>query len=156
MDSLHGPMCSGTDFTVEIPFMRWNHFDGQPWSGMYNPDPKCYMYNRFQTSIKHATFIEGQDLFDNKFFNMSILESKVTDPCQRLALEGAYEALHMAGYSRKGLMQAFIGVYQGHTASDWDKIEHDQAGGCAGSYSPTIASNRVSFALGIMGPSFTI
>jgi len=87
---------------------------------------------------------------------MSVLESKVTDPCQRLALESAYESLHMAGYTKKSLMQAFIGVYQGHTASDWDKIEHDQAGGCAGSYSPTIASNRVSFSLGIMGPSFTI
>jgi polyketide synthase-associated protein len=156
MDSLHGPMIQGCDFAVEIPFTRWNHFEGNPWLGMYDPDPKCYMTNRVKTSIKHATFIEGQDLFDNKFFNMSILESKVTDPCQRLALEGAYEALHMCGWNRKGLMQAFIGVYQGHTASDWDKIEHDQAGGCAGSYSPTIASNRVSFALGIMGPSFTI
>jgi len=156
MDAFHSTMLQGTDFTVDIPFSRWNHFEGDPWAGMYDPDPKCYMYSRVKTSIKHATFIDGQDLFDNKFFNMSILESKVTDPCQRLALEGAYEALHMCGWNRKGLMQAFIGVYQGHTASDWDKIEHDQAGGCAGSYSPTIASNRVSFALGIMGPSFTI
>jgi len=157
MDAYAGSMTNGTDFGIEIPFRRWDHFrEGPNLAGFYSPEPDVWRHNRFKTNIKHATFIEGQDLFDNKFFNMSVLESKVTDPNQRLALESSYEALHFAGYTKKSLMQAFIGVYQGHTASDWDKIEHEQAGGCAGSYSPTIASNRVSFALGIMGPSFTI
>merc|ERR1740138_1446178 len=123
---------------------------------MYSAEPDCWRYNRHLYNIKHGTFMEGSELFDNKFFNMSILEAKVTDPNQRLVLEGAYESLFQAGYTRKSLMQCFIGVYQGHTASDWDKIEHEQAGGFAGSYSPTIASNRVNFSLGIMGPSFTI
>lgn len=157
LDSLAGSMTNGTDFAVEIPFRRWDHFHPGPnLGGMYDPAPDVWRHDRFRTNIKHATFVEGYDLFDNKFFNMSVLEAKVTDPCQRLALESAYDALHVAGYTKKSLMQAFIGVYQGHTASDWDKIEHEQAGGFAGSYSPTIASNRVSFALGIMGPSFTI
>nr|AQS99169.1 type I polyketide synthase [Gambierdiscus excentricus] len=157
MASYAGPLTSGTDFAIEIPFKRWDHFrEGTNMSGMYHPEPDVWRQTRWKTNIKHATFIEGQDLFDNKFFNMSVLEGKVMDPNQRLGLESAYEALHVAGYTKKSLMQAFIGVYQGHTASDWDKIEHEQAGGCAGSYSPTIASNRVSFALGIMGPSFTI
>lgn len=156
MTSDFAALAVGADFGVEVPFLRWNHFQGEYVTGMYDPDPNCFHTNRFRTNIRHASFVDGPYLFDNKFFNMSLLESKVTDPCQRLALEGAYEALHMAGYNKKALMQAFIGVYQGHTASDWDKIEHDQAGGCAGSYSPTIASNRISFALGVMGPSFTI
>lgn len=157
MNGYLGPLTNGTDFGVEIPFRRWDHFrESHGMAGWYSPEPDIWRHNRFRTNIKHATFIEGHDLFDNKFFNMSVLESKVTDPNQRLALESAYESLHFAGYTKKSLMQAFIGVYQGHTASDWDKIEHEQAGGCAGSYSPTIASNRVSFSLGIMGPSFTI
>jgi len=158
LESFGGPMTIGADFGIDIPFRRWDHFggNGANWSGQYSPEPDIWRHNRFKTNVRHASFIEGQDLFDNKFFNMSILESKVTDPCQRLALESAYESLHFAGYTKKSLMQSFIGVYAGHTASDWDKIEHESAGGCAGSYSPTIASNRVSFALGIMGPSFTI
>jgi len=152
-----GPLMQGIDYATDIPFRRWDHYhDGPNLSGFYDPEPDVWRHSRWKTNIKHATFIEGHDLFDNKFFNMSVLEGKVMDPNQRLALESAYEALHMAGHTKKSLMQAFIGVYQGHTASDWDKIEHEQAGGCAGSYSPTIASNRVSFALGIMGPSFTI
>mmetsp|Transcript_16580 Transcript_16580/g.45018 ORF Transcript_16580/g.45018 Transcript_16580/m.45018 type:complete len:1127 (-) Transcript_16580:43-3423(-) len=157
MGALCASLTGAMDFGIEVPFKRWDHFrEGNNMQGWYNPEPDIWRQTRFRTNIKHGTFIEGQDFFDNKFFNMSVLESKVTDPCQRLALESAYESLHFSGYTKKALMQAFIGVYQGHTASDWDKIEHDTAGGCAGSYSPTIASNRVSFALGIMGPSFTI
>jgi len=146
-------MTAGADFGICIPYQRWDYQQVYP---RYNPDPECWRHDRFATSIKHATFIEGYHLFDNKFFSMSILEGKVMDPNQRVTLESAYEALHDAGYSKKQLMQAFIGVYEGHTASDWDKIEHETAGACAGSYSPTIASNRLSFALGMMGPSFTI
>lgn len=156
-ETLQKHLCAlsvGTDFAQEVPFARWDHFDAAA-PIRYDPSPECWRTDRLRTDVRHGTFIEGVELFDNKFFNMSPMEAKGLDPTQRLALHHAYEALFMAGYVKKKLMQAFIGVYQGHTASDWDKVPHE-GGMTAGSYSPTIASNRISFALGLMGPSFTV
>ena len=107
-DSFYSALNSGCDFGVEVPNSRWNHFTGgmvPGWSS-YDEDPNCWRESRWKTNVRHASFIDGHELFDNKFFNMSPMESKVTDPCQRMALEHAYEALHSAGYSRKQLMQA--------------------------------------------------
>merc|ERR1719193_1782738 len=66
----------GVDLATEVPISRWDHRQ------QYDPDPMCWMdkelsRGRVRTNINHAAFIEGIDMFDNKFFGMSIMESKV-------------------------------------------------------------------------------
>eukprot|EP00971_Amphidinium_carterae_P243885 4843181-Amphidinium_carterae.1 len=86
------------------------------------------------------------------------------DPHQRHILEVAYEILEKHGMEQATIQGSHCGVYLGmshHT--DWDYTESDA--GCgeskgavyAGTASATaIASNRVSFCLGMKGPSMTL
>mmetsp|Transcript_44708 Transcript_44708/g.83384 ORF Transcript_44708/g.83384 Transcript_44708/m.83384 type:complete len:1060 (-) Transcript_44708:36-3215(-) len=148
---------SGCDMATNVPTTRWDH------TPYYKPEPEIYERERLSTNVNHACFIEGADLFDNKFFNISPLEGRVMDPVQRNTLEANYQALNESGYTSKGekdktkLMQKYIGVYQGSNTGEYTIAPHEQAGGCAGSEgSPAIVSNRVSFALGLMGPSYTM
>jgi len=85
------------------------------------------------------------------------------EPIQKVQLETVYTSLHMAGYTAKGdktrkkLMGSFIGIYAGANTGELMYIPHESAGGFAGSEgSPAIIANRVSFVLGLMGPSYTI
>lgn len=157
LEGLHSSLITSCDFATDVPKLRWEH------TGYYDPDPECYTKHRHKTPTKHCSFIDGADLFDNKFFTISNLEAKVMEPMQKNTLETTYQALHQAGYTSKGdktrqkLMQKFIGVYAGAAHGEFAYVDHEQAGGCAGSEgSPAIIANRLSFVLGMMGPSYTI
>lgn len=148
---------TGCDQATTVPETRWDH------DQYYSPEPEIYERERLKINVRHACFIDGVDLFDNKFFNISPLEGRVMDPVQRNTLENNYQALNEAGYTSKGekdkikMMQKYIGVYQGSNQGEYSIIPHEQAGGCAGSEgSPAIVANRISFALGLMGPSYTM
>ena len=147
----------GSDFVTDIPYHRWDH------ELYYDSDPNCWLQaNCFRpggmtrTNIKHGQFIEGVDLFDNKFFGVSNMEATGMDPMQRHILETSYEALFMAGYNKKLLMGKYIAVFTGCTNPEWNYIDKE-AGACSGTgSSQAITSNRTSFLLGIMGPSTSI
>ncbi|CAE8630033.1 unnamed protein product [Polarella glacialis] len=113
----------------------------------------------FATYAKHASFIEGAELFDPRFFSMSLSEAAAIDPQQRHSLEVAYAACHSAGQSRKLLAKSQTGVFAGQCANDWAKMWKDcQKPGTfmgPGSHA-SIASNRVSFCLGLEGLSVTV
>ena len=84
---------TGRDCITEIPPDRWDHhlyFDpqkGQP--------GKSYS--------KWGGFIEGVDLFDPLFFNISPREARMMDPQERLFLQCVYHTLEDAGYTRESL-----------------------------------------------------
>ncbi|CAE7221080.1 pks5 [Symbiodinium pilosum] len=85
-------MNQGADFVTDVPYMRWDH------DVYYDEDPNCWMQSNCfrpwyitKTSIKHGQFIEGVDLFDNKFFGVSNMEAQGMDPMQRHILETSYE-----------------------------------------------------------------
>mmetsp|Transcript_62523 Transcript_62523/g.141029 ORF Transcript_62523/g.141029 Transcript_62523/m.141029 type:complete len:1042 (-) Transcript_62523:216-3341(-) len=145
----------GTDFVGNVPISRWDH------SEYYDPDPQCYVYSHAftggicRTSVNHAQFIDGIELFDNKFFQISQSESGGMEPQQRHILETSYEGLYMAGYTKKALMTAYIAVFTGCTNPEAMYINYTQGAG-AGNVSQAITSNRTSFVLGIMGPSTSI
>lgn len=140
------PLIYGGDVAHEVPMMRWKHEDH------YNPDPESWKY--FKIYAKHGCFIEGGELFDPKPFGLAVYEAKGMDPCQRHILETSYEALMDAGFGKKQLMRSLIGVYIGAAVTEFQMAENCNEGvgtSCAGA----ITSNRISFCLGLQGPSFT-
>jgi len=145
----------GIDYVGNVPLQRWDHAE------YYDPDPQCYIHSHAfvggicKTSVNHAQFIEGIELFDNKFFQISVSESGGMEPQQRHILETSYEALFMSGYNKKALMGSYIAVFTGCTNPEAMYINYTQGAG-AGNVSQAITSNRTSFVLGIMGPSTSI
>ncbi|CAE7460314.1 pikAI [Symbiodinium natans] len=87
-----GTTC-GADMAIEVPFSRWNHEE------FYDPTPDCWMESQMypggflKTNVKHVQFIEGVELFDNKFFGLSNMEAGGMDPMQRHIMETSYESL---------------------------------------------------------------
>mmetsp|Transcript_34293 Transcript_34293/g.80160 ORF Transcript_34293/g.80160 Transcript_34293/m.80160 type:complete len:933 (+) Transcript_34293:100-2898(+) len=150
-------LLTATDFAVEFPMERWDHSDFY----LPNTDPNevnfFSMGNSVEFNLKthnrHCAHIEGFELFDHKMFQISVSEAKGMDPMQRWCLECQYESLHQAGFVKKDLMGAYIGVMTGVGFVEWSLTPYVSGVTAA---SPTINSNRTSFVLGVMGPSFAL
>jgi len=137
----------GIDWAQTVPMLRWNH------DNAYDPWEDSWKY--MKTNCRHGAFFDGTELFDNKFFGISNVESRQMDPMQRQILETSYEALFQAGLPRKKLMRALIGCYIGAAVSEFNFMPAtDSSAGTGGASS--ITSNRISFCLGMQGPSYTL
>ncbi|CAK0858718.1 unnamed protein product [Prorocentrum cordatum] len=143
----------GTDGITEIPELRW---DNTPY---YDPDMSFG-----GAYCKHGCFgIPGVDLFDCKFFEVSVAEAKTMDPVQRQVLEVSYMALVETGYDKTSLQRKpeNIGHFVGIDKDDWlcmsaaGAISLDGVHGAAGAAN-AITSNRFSYALNLKGTSMTI
>eukprot|EP00941_MAST-03F_sp_MAST-3F-sp1_P001538 g1538.t1 len=142
------------DATSEIPSERWNvdeHYDKD--RSLSNK-----MYTR------RGAFIKSADYFDAKFFGISAREARAMDPNQRLVLEVGYEAFYRAGWSKQRLNGSKTGVFVGISGSDWKSLKHVESGVGkfeGGTYLGTasanaVAANRISYVLGLRGPSMSI
>ena len=60
--------------------------------------------------VKAKGVIEGVDLFDAPFFEITPREAEIIDPQQRLFLEHAWTALENAGYEPRDLCRFDRGV----------------------------------------------
>ncbi|TSC24492.1 type I polyketide synthase [Corallococcus sp. Z5C101001] len=136
---------------VEVPPDRW---DVDAW---YDPDPDApgKMYTRF------GGFLGPVDGFDPRFFGISPREANSLDPQQRLLLEVTWEALERAGIPPERLYGTqtgtFLGVSNFEHATSLGKVPPariDAYFGTGGALS--VASGRLSFALGLTGPSMTV
>ncbi|KAA5827128.1 type I polyketide synthase [Saccharopolyspora hirsuta] len=104
-------------------------------------------------------FLDDVAGFDAEFFGISPGEAEVVDPQQRLLLEVVWEALAHAGIPAGSLRGTDCGVFVGLSATEYaqltmtdlDRIDTWSATGAAAS----IAANRVSYQLGVHGPSLT-
>ena len=142
-------LASGRDTIAEVPAERW---DINAW---YDPDPDAdgRMYAR------HGSFLNNVDLFDAPFFGIAPREVLSMDPQQRLLLETSWEALERAGAAGDKLRGSRTGVFVGITSSTYGgAIEGD---GRFDAYSGTgnalcVAAGRVSFCLGLQGPSMAV
>ncbi len=145
-------MVSKGDGIVDIPADRWNA------DRFYDPDPDApgRMYTR-----KGGFLTQSLWDFDPEFFGISPREAAVTDPQQRLLLEVAWEALDDAGHAGRVSGES-IGVYVGGFTNDSAGLRGSQMGRAfinahsATSSSHTLLSNRISYALDLVGPSMTI
>ena len=109
--------------------------------------------------VRHGGFVLSPQCFDHQSFGLSPAEVHSMDPQQRLMLEEGYAALHAGGLRRAALMSSSTGVFAAVYASDFAQLLATSpagwsvfaATGCAHS----IASGRISFALGMQGPCLT-
>ncbi|MDN3379170.1 MULTISPECIES: amino acid adenylation domain-containing protein [unclassified Pseudoalteromonas] len=104
-----------------------------------------------------GSFIDGIGLFDPKFFNMSGIEARNTDPQQRLTLEQCWFALEDAGYAGDLLNGKRCGVYSAYAGSDYGHLLGDGAAAQAfWGNSGSILAARISYFLNLKGPAIAI
>ena len=149
-DSFWRLLIEGRDAITEIPQSRID-------LGRYF-DPRPATPGRMMT--RWGGFLDGIDNFDAGFFRISPREAERMDPQQRLLLETAWEAFEDAGQDLTLLRGARAGVYVGQWLSDFEArlfgdpeaVDFQMTTG-SGRYA---SSGRISYALGLNGPSLTL
>jgi acyl transferase domain-containing protein len=141
----------GTDAIGEVPADRWDadaYYDA-------NIDSPGRMYT------KRGGFLSQIDQFDAPFFGIAGREAVGMDPQQRMLLEVCWEAVEHAGHSPRKLAGTATGVFVGICSSDYQTMllaMGDEAidGYLASGTSASIAAGRISYTLGLQGPSMAI
>jgi acyl transferase domain-containing protein/acyl carrier protein len=139
----------GTDAITEVPRARWDV------DALYDPDPAA----PGKVTTRCGGFVSDIDQFDPAFFGISPREAARMDPQQRLLLETSWEALESAGIVPDRLMGSDTGVFVGLMYQEYASLTGDLEAmdgyvgtGTAGS----VASGRISYVLGLKGPSLTV
>lgn len=145
-------LIAGSDTVIEVPFLRWDH------STIYDASETAWQQFPPKTNCRHASFVDGVDLFDNKVFGLSLAEVKGMDPGQRLVLEVTYDALHRSGMKKSTLINSTCGMYVGTSNSEWNMAERSADVGIYGATggAPSITAGRLSFCLGCKGASLAV
>nr|ABM63537.1 BryA [Candidatus Endobugula sertula] len=152
LDAYWENLKAGKDCIREIPDDRWSL------DGFFHEDVEEAIAQGKSYS-KWGGFLEGFADFDPLFFNLSPREVMTIDPQERLFLQSAWEAVEDAGYTRAQLASQFnkrVGVFAGITKTGFDfyGIQSDQLFSAYTSFSSV--ANRVSYFLGLQGPSLSI
>jgi 3-oxoacyl-(acyl-carrier-protein) synthase/acyl carrier protein len=141
---------AGVDGVREVPAERW---DVDAWYA-----PGAAVPGRMNT--RWGGFIEGADEFDAGFFAISPREARFMDPQQRILLEVSWEALEHAGIPADRLARSRTGVFVGICSNDYQRLqaggESLQEGYAATGNALSIAANRISYALDLVGPSWAV
>mmetsp|Transcript_65485 Transcript_65485/g.142826 ORF Transcript_65485/g.142826 Transcript_65485/m.142826 type:complete len:1140 (+) Transcript_65485:27-3446(+) len=150
IDSWYHLSLSGPDYVGTVSFLRWDHDE------LYDPDPESWRDSK--SYCRHASFIEGVEMFDSRMFGLSPAEASSMDPNQRLILEVGYSALHSAGLNKKMLMNSNSAVYVGNGLIEWNNLDRKQDYGAFGATGTSLAigAGRFSFCLGLKGPSLVL
>ncbi|MGV9505933.1 type I polyketide synthase [Streptomyces tendae] len=143
---------SGTDVITEVPASRWDL------ERYYDPEPgkPGTMYTRW------GGFLPDADRFDAAFFGIAPREARQMDPQQRLLLEVAWEALEDAGIRPGSLADSRTAVFTGGLGADYFVLHAQQAGHSgidpwyASGKEPSFSSGRLSYHLGLRGPSVSL
>ena len=140
------------DAIREVPRERWDAAE------YYDPDPDApgKMYTKW------GGFLEDIDKFGAEFFGIAPREAMFMDPQQRLLLEVGWEALENAAVAPDRLLHSQVGVFVGLGTTDYGDLQirlggveaNDAYNGTGGSHS--VAAGRLSYLLGVRGPSFAV
>jgi len=145
-------LINGVDAIEEIPADRWKIDE---W---YDADEKT----PGKMATRHGGFLKEVDKFDPLFFGISPREAVSMDPQQRLLLETTWEALERANLPPSHLRGTQTGVYVALNTSDYALLQEQDLGyDGLDSYHATgmahsVASGRISYTLGLEGPSITV
>ncbi len=150
LDALWQLLSAGRDAIVDIPSDRWDVdalFDA-------DPDAPGRMFTR------RGGFVDGVRGFDAEFFGISPREAEGMAPQQRLELETAWHAFEDAGIAPPSLRETKTGVFLGVCNNDYGRMlfahperidPHFGSGNASG-----VVAGRVSYFLGLQGPSMAI
>ncbi|HVV72359.1 MAG TPA: type I polyketide synthase, partial [Verrucomicrobiae bacterium] len=142
----------GRSGVCEIPKDRWDverYYDP-------NPDAPGKIATRF------GAFLDRVDEFEPQFFGIAPREAQTMDPQQRLLLEVSWQALEHAGQAPTKLGQTRTGVYFGICSNDYAQLLLENGERSlldmyyASGIAHSIASGRLSYLLGLQGPSISI
>ncbi len=140
---------AGVDTVGEMPWMRWGIDD------LYNPDPSA----AGKVSTRYGAFLDDIARFDARFFGVAAREALSMDPQQRVLLEVTSEALEHAGLRSEDIEGSQTGVFVGLMFHDYAsltvELEHFDGYVMTGS-SGCVAAGRVSYLLGLKGPSLAV
>ncbi len=142
----------GIEAVGEIPADRWDI------DAYYDPNPNA----PGKMSSRRGGFLRSVDQFDPQFFGIAPREALSMDPQQRLLLEVAWEALEHAAIAPDSLAGSRTGVFVGVTTGDYAQIQLNSAGLAgldayyASGVAHSIVSGRLSYVLGLQGPSITL
>src|SRR5579859_3554132 len=142
----------GREAIKEVPLERWKIDD------YYDPDPSRpgKMVTRF------GGFLSDIDCFDAAFFGIAPREAAMMDPQQRILLEVTWQALESGCIAPQSLAGSKTGMYLGIASGDYAQMQlHAGDAGLldvhyASGNSHSIASGRLSYLLGLKGPSLSI
>lgn len=111
------------------------------------------------TKTRHAAFISDHfaETFDPAYFGINTAEAVAMDPMQRLLLEVGHEALVEAGVlASASQSHERIGVFIGMCNNEWVRGKDGSSPYVSTGSAQSIAANRLSFSLGLRGPSMVI
>ncbi|WP_373176874.1 sulfolipid-1 biosynthesis phthioceranic/hydroxyphthioceranic acid synthase [Mycobacterium marinum] len=140
----------GDDLITEIPADRWDADE------YYDPEPGVPDHS----VSRWGGFLDDVAGFDPEFFGISEREAIAIDPQHRLLLQTSWEAVEHAGMPPMSLSGSLTGVFVGMCHDDYAFVT-DDAGALGDAYAFTgtafsMASGRVSYALGLRGPAMTV
>ncbi|MER6693777.1 beta-ketoacyl synthase N-terminal-like domain-containing protein, partial [Streptomyces minutiscleroticus] len=142
----------GRDTVSGLPVNR-----GWDLAHLYDPDPDA----PGRSYSREGGFLHDADRFDASFFGISPREAAALDPQQRLLLEVSWEAIENAGVDPRSLHDSQVGVFIGSNIQDYSDVLAAAPGEASEGFLVTgttgaVVSGRISYALGLRGPSETV
>jgi len=141
----------GVDATSEFPADRADA------SQLFHPDPD----HPGTAHVIRGGFLDKVDGFDPAMFGISPREATGMDPQQRMALELCWEALEDAAVAPDQLTDSATGVFLGVSTTDYARMRQRigdmrdiDAYQLIGE--PSFIAGRISFTLGLQGPSCVV
>lgn len=135
---------------TEIPKERWDA------SQYYDPQ----LGTAGKTHQRHASLLSDIHDFDPLFFNISPAEASEMSPSQKLMLELSWEAIEQSTIPFRRVQGKNVSVFVGNIWTDFEHFRKSRNARAtlhsAVGMSSNVVANRVSFAMGLTGPSLVI
>ncbi|TDZ97074.1 type I polyketide synthase [Mycobacteroides salmoniphilum] len=142
----------GRDAISEVPADRWDADE------FFDPEPGA----PGKVVTRRAGFVDDVTGFDAPFFGMSTREVRLMDPQHRLLLEMAWRAVEHSGIAPTDLAETNAGVFVGLATHDYLGMASDELtfpeieAYMAIGTSNAAAAGRISYRLGLQGPSVAV
>jgi len=149
-DDLWSLLAEGRDAIGPVPRERWDA------EALYDPDPDV----PGKSISRCGGFLRDIDRFDAGLFGITPREAAWMDPQHRLLLETTWEALEHAGIPPSMLRNQAAGVFVGLMYHEYETLygrSYEALDGYVATGSAaSVASGRISYLLGLKGPSLTL
>ncbi|KAI2623012.1 polyketide synthase [Hypomontagnella submonticulosa] len=136
----------GDDAITDVPKDRWDARE------LYNADPDV----DGTSYCCRGGFLDSVFSYDASCFGISPREAQAMDPTQHLMLEVCWEAFERAGYTRDRLSGSTTGVFVGVSNNAATNKPPDLKGYSITGTANATLSGRLSYILGMQGPSLTV